>query len=136
MSLTSQQEKFAQGVASGKSQSDAYRVAYPKSQKWKPDTVWKRASETMADREVLGRVEGIRAELAAKGLWTREQSVLALVGVVKAPEKATDIVAAVKELNSMHGFNAPTKVEHKFDSMSDDELKAQLALVEAKLDPR
>lgn len=112
MSLTSQQEKFAQEVASGKSQSDAYRIAYPKSVKWKPETVHQAASRMMADGNVYARVEEIRAELAERGLWTREQSVLALVGVVKAPEKATDIVAAVKELNSMHGFNAPEKVEH------------------------
>lgn len=112
MSITSQQEAFAQAVASGKSQSDAYRSAYPKSVKWKPEAVWAQASRLMAGSNVSARVSAIRNELAAKGIWTREQSVLALVGVVKSPEKATDIVAAVKELNSMHGFNAPEKIEH------------------------
>ena len=40
MSLTPKQEKFAQEVASGKSQADAYREAYPKSKKWKDETLW------------------------------------------------------------------------------------------------
>lgn len=110
--ITSQQEAFAQAVASGKNQSDAYRSAYPKSAKWKPEAVWAQASRLMADGKVSARASAIRKELAAKGIWTKEQSVLALMGVITSPDKKTDIVAAVKELNSMHGFNAPEKVEH------------------------
>ena len=133
MSLTSQQEMYAQVVASGKSQSEAYRIAYPKSQKWKPDAVWAQSSRLMADSRVAARVDAIRAELAEKGLWTREQSVLALVGVVNSPEKLSDVIAAVKELNSMHGFNAAQKVELKYEAMSDEELAAHLLAVESKL---
>lgn len=111
MSLTSQQEAFAQAVASGKSQSDAYRSAYPKSLKWKPDSVWQQASKLMADTKVSTRIDSIRAELAERGLWTRENSVNALIGVLKNPDKASDIVAAVKELNAMEGFNKPQKLD-------------------------
>ncbi len=53
----------------------------------------------------------LKADLASRNLWTREQSVQALIRVIKNPDKASDIVAAVKELNAMHGFNAPDKVE-------------------------
>ena len=109
--LTSQQEAFAQAVASGKSQSDAYRSAYPKSLKWKPDSVWQQASKLMADTKVSTRIDSIRAELAERGLWTRENSVNALIGVLKNPDKASDIVAAVKELNAMEGFNKPHKLD-------------------------
>lgn len=110
--MTARQDCFAQAVANGKSQSEAYRLAYPKSLKWKPDTVWQNASKMMADAKVSTRVDAIRAELAEKNLWSREQSVKALVAVVNNPEKATDVVAAVKELNAMHGFNAPQKIDH------------------------
>ena len=34
------------------------------------------------------------------------------MGVIRDAERASDIVSAVKELNAMHGFNAPQKVEH------------------------
>jgi hypothetical protein len=124
MALTPQKEAFAQGVAAGKSQAEAYRAAYPKSLKWKPETVYQAASRLMADSNVSARVEAIRAELAEKGLWSREQSAKALIEIINrktldetvgkeipaAQDK--DIISAVKELNAMHGFNAPTKVEH------------------------
>lgn len=62
--LTQQQEKFAQGVASGLSQADAYRAAHPKAAGWKDETVWKRASEAMKNREVLGRVKALSSAAA------------------------------------------------------------------------
>lgn len=68
MSLTSQQEAFAQAVASGKSQSDAYRSAYPKSLKWKPDTVWQSASRLMACDKVSARVEVLRKMITDTGI--------------------------------------------------------------------
>ena len=71
MSLTPKQEKFAQEVASGKSQADAYRAAF-NCAKSKPETIWSRATELMANSEVMARVKelteksAIRAELTAE----------------------------------------------------------------------
>lgn len=112
MSLTSAQESFAQLVAAGKSQSEAYRTAYPKASAWKPETVWKRSSELMQHGEVLGRVEQIRAELAERGLWSREQSARALIEIVQSGERNGDRIKAVCELNKMHGYHEPEKREH------------------------
>lgn len=113
MSLTSQQEAFAQAVASGKNQSEAYRIAYPKSLKWKPDSVWNKASALMADVRVSARVEQLKAELSEKALWTREDSVLILSDIARDAKAARkDKTAAVRVLNDMHGFNAPQKIEH------------------------
>lgn len=53
----------------------------------------------------------MQAELAAIQEWTREQSVKALVEIVYGGNKAAEVIAAVKELNAMHGYNAPTKHE-------------------------
>jgi hypothetical protein len=110
--MTPMQERFAQEVASGKSQAAAYRIAYPKSQKWKDATVWRKASLLMGHGDVSARVDAIRAELAALNLWSREQSVKALAEIAGAGEKASDKVSAIKELNAMHGYNAPQKIEH------------------------
>jgi len=107
MALTPQQELFAQNVAAGKSQAEAYRTAYPRSAKWK--SVHQTASRMMANANISARVDEIRAEIAEKGLWTREESVKTLKGVIANPDKAGDITAAVKELNAMHGFNEPIK---------------------------
>ena len=62
MILTPKQEKFAQGVASGMSQADAYRHAY-NAEKMKPETIQKRASELMMNkREITGRVRDLQEE--------------------------------------------------------------------------
>lgn len=116
--LTSQQEAFAQAVASGKNQADAYRSAYPKAQNWKPNSVAVNASKLMADANISLRVDAIRAELAERNLWTREDSARALIGVVKSPDKASDVVAAVKVLNDMHGFDAPKEIKHIGDAIN------------------
>lgn len=64
--LTPKREAFAVGLAEGLSQAAAYRRAYPKSLDWKDATVWRRASEMAADREVQGRVAELAAATAAK----------------------------------------------------------------------
>jgi len=110
--MTPQQERFAQEVASGKSQSEAHRIAYPKSAKWKPSALWSSASALLAKREVSARVDAIRAELAERAIWSREQSVKVLSEVAASGEKDADRVRAVAELNKMHGFEAPQRIEH------------------------
>ena len=64
--LTPQQEKFAQAVASGKNQAEAFRVANKRAQKWKPETVWSEASKLMALPKVSTRVQEIQAAIAKR----------------------------------------------------------------------
>lgn len=114
MSLTAKQEAFAQAIADGMSQADAYRTAFDVKPTTKPETIHKRASELMADGDVAGRVASLKAALASKALWTREMSVKALIAAYREG-KPSDKISAVKELNSMHGFNAPQKIDVKAD---------------------
>ena len=109
MKLTAQQEAFAQGIAAGLSQADAYRAAY-KPKDVKPTSLWQCASKVAANVKVASRVESLKAALAIKALWSREQSVQTLADIA-AEGRAMERVAAVKELNSMHGFNEPAKVD-------------------------
>ena len=106
--LTPKQEAFAQAIASGMTQADAYRSAYD-AENMKDATVWSKASVLMADGKVSARVEELRKGLEKKELWTREMSVKALIGAYK-DGNPTAKIAAVKELNAMHGFNAPTQL--------------------------
>ena len=111
MTLTAKQEAFAQAVASGKTQADAYRCAFD-AENMKAETIHKRASELMDNGEVAGRVAHLKSALATKALWTREMSVLALADIAHGIEaRANEKVAAIKELNAMHGFNEPVKVQ-------------------------
>lgn len=112
MSLTPKQEKFAQEVSSGKSQADAYRAAF-NCEKSKPETIWSKASELMADDKVSARVEELKAQLSEKALWTREDSVRILSEIATDAEASRkDKTGAIKVLNEMHGYNAPKKIEH------------------------
>lgn len=111
--MTPKQEAFAQAIADGMNQADAYRRAYDVGDATKPETVWKRACELMADRKVAGRVEELKAQLSAKALWTREMSVKALVKAYRVAEQSSNssgMTGAVKELNAMHGFNEPARL--------------------------
>lgn len=111
MSLTPRQEAFARLVAEGNSQSEAYRLAYPKAQTWQPGNVWRRASELSANPDVLGRIDALRAELCERTLWTMERSVEVLSEIATGGEKDADRVRAVAELNAMFGFEAPKRAE-------------------------
>lgn len=95
------------------SQADAYRTAYDASN-MKPETIYARASELMADSNVSVRVAELRKDLSSKALWTRADSVRALenaIRIAEDKENAAGLVAAIKELNAMHGFNEPSKLE-------------------------
>ena len=111
MDLTAKQEAFCHAIAGGMNQSDAYRSAYNAS-KATPASVNQLASKLAAEIKVSSRVDELRKELANKSLWTREQSIAVLAGVVEACDaKHSDKIASVKVLNEMQGFNAPVKLD-------------------------
>jgi phage terminase small subunit len=107
--LTAQQEKFCQAVADGMTQADAYRASYSTGN-MKAASVHEKASQLAANVKVTSRIAELKAALAQKALWTREQSVAALVREIGG-DRAADRISAVKALNEMHGYNAPTKID-------------------------
>lgn len=62
--LTPQQEKFARLLASGKTQADAYREAYPKSKKWAPEALHPEASRSAANPNISARVRELQQKAA------------------------------------------------------------------------
>lgn len=75
-------------------------------------TAGSQGSRLLRNVQVLSELGKRRADLANAGLWSREQSVRVLSEVATTAEKAADRIRAVAELNVMHGFNAPQKIEH------------------------
>lgn len=106
--LTAKQEAFCQGIADGLGQADAYRAAYD-AEGMKDSSIYPKASELMKNGKVAARIAELKADVQEKQLWTREMSVKALVAAYREGSGAVK-VSAVKELNAMHGFNEPTKV--------------------------
>jgi len=105
MSLTSKQEAFCQAIADGLGQSEAYKATYDAS-RMKDSSIYVRACELMSNSKIQVRLKELREALQEKQLWSREQSINALISVYREGSPAVK-VAAVKELNLMHGYNAP-----------------------------
>ena len=113
MALTPKQELFAQEVASGKTQADAYRSAFNVKPTTKPETTYKRACELMADGNISGRVAELRAAAAERVVWTMADSLDVLSTIAKGLDedaKPSDKVNAVKAINAMIGLDAPSKL--------------------------
>ena len=111
MALTAKQEAFAQAVAGGMTQADAYRSAYDASESL-DKTIVEEASKVAANPNVSTRVAELKEAIAIAAIWTRLDSVRTLADIaVDGEARANEKVSAVKELNAMHGFNAPTKHE-------------------------
>jgi phage terminase small subunit len=114
MSLTPKQERFAQEVASGKSQAEAYRTAFDVKPTTKPETTFANASRLMADSNVAARVAEIRAAAVEQLVWTMQDSLEVLAQIAKGLDedaKPSDKVNAVKAINTMYGLDAPSKLD-------------------------
>ena len=110
--LTAKQEAFAQAIADGMGQGDAYRMAYD-AEGMKDSTIHPKASRMLSEGKIRARVDELKSMVVEKQLWTREMSVKGLIQAYRIAQDAktsTGMTAAVKELNVMHGFNEPTKL--------------------------
>lgn len=106
--LTAKQEAFCQGIADGLGQADAYRAAYD-AEGMKDNTIYPLASKLMKNSKVTARIAELKSQVQEKQLWSREMSVKALVQAYREGSGSVK-VAAVKELNAMHGYNEPAKI--------------------------
>jgi hypothetical protein len=123
--LTTKQEKYVQGLIAGLSQREAYRKAYPNSNKWKDSAVDSNASTLMKNTKVSQRYNELMDEHKEKALWTREDSVKTLIWLVEKSMTSIEehdedyvrqgtsgaLMSAVQELNKMEGFHSSEKVD-------------------------
>lgn len=108
MTLTFKQEAFAQAIADGMTQADAYRTAYD-AEGMSDNVIWSEASKLTSHPKVSVRIKELKDALSEKVMWTREMSVKALKETYETSAGSVR-VAAVKELNAMHGYNEPSKL--------------------------
>jgi phage terminase small subunit len=94
--LTPKQEKFALEVASGKTQSDAYRAAFNVRPTTKDTTVNVSASKLMADPNISQRVEELRKPIADKAMVTLESHIERLKELAMMAIDQGQIAAAIK----------------------------------------
>ena len=92
--LTPKQEKFAQSVASGMTQADAYRAAYSTA-KSKPESIQRNAHALMQDIKVSSRVDELRKPIVEKAQITLESHLASLAALRDSAHKAGQHSAAV-----------------------------------------
>jgi len=146
MTLTSKQEKFAQAVASGMTQADAYRHAY-NAENMADSTIWSRASELAADGKVSGRIKALQEALqeaaTIAALWSLELSIKTKRQALQLALEKKDpraIIQASESLDKQYGFEPALKVDitssdgsmspnkrRPFEDLTDEELDEELA---------
>ena len=109
--MTPKQEAFAIAVAGGNNQADAYRIAYD-AQNMKATTIASKASILRTDGNVRAMIDSLKKDLADKELWSREDSIQAMIEIIKDHDSHNSCkINAVKVINDMQGFNAATKTQ-------------------------
>jgi hypothetical protein len=94
--MTPKQEKFAQCIADGMNQADAYRAAYD-AEKMKPESIYSKASELMADGKVANRVKALRAAVVECWLAHQAGKLDKAFLTKKALEATTSTVVSVRK---------------------------------------
>ena len=93
--LTAKQEKFVQELIKGKSQRDAYKVAYPGSKKWKDNSIDCAASKLMAIAKVSQRYEELKKKTEEKVTYdaaeVKNLIIETMMSIVKADVMNDDV---------------------------------------------
>lgn len=126
-------EKFAQELASGKSQRIAYRSAFPNSVNWKDSTVDVKASVLAKDDKILVRLKELAEISTNKAVMNAAQRKEWLSEIMRSPEEETkDKLKACDILNRMEGeyldkVEVAGQINNPMAGLTTEELKKLIA---------
>lgn len=110
--LTIQQEKFCLKYHECGNASEAYKYAYPRSLKWKYDSLNCEASKLRNNTKVLQRIKELEEEAQQASLITKEGNLKILHEIMNNPNaNETARIKAIEVSNKMLGYDAPVKSE-------------------------
>ena len=129
--LTGKQERFAQLVASGKTEADGYRAAYD-TEGCNTETVWNEASKLARSPQVSARISELREQYAVAAGITQTAVLADVVGTSAEARTAKKFGPALKglELLGKHVglFQDRTEIEvrvkHELVGATYDDLRA------------
>lgn len=124
MALTAKRERFCIEISNGKSQRQAYRIAYPKSETWKDSAVDSQASILANNSEILERLRELRKEaeslnLVTKGEILGELKKLGFAAIDPDLIKPSDKIKALEKMAEMLGYFKD--IEMETEDMSETE---------------
>lgn len=123
--LSPQRERFAQAVASGLNQSDAYRAAYKVRAGTKPNSINVAASQLMANPNIALRVAELRAPAAKAATITLESHLADLQRLRNMAVKEKQFSAAITA-EVARGKAAGVHIERADITNSDGSLRPQV----------
>lgn len=123
--LTPKREKFAQQIAKGVSQADAYRAAF--KARGKDKTIHEAASRLAADGKVSARIAALRAPVVAKVRYEIENAMAECDEAIElAKEKGNPaaMVAAVQLKSKLNGLLVEDRANKRrpYEDMEDAQL--------------
>lgn len=140
--LTIRQEKFCNIYLECGNASEAYRQAYPNSEKWKDKTVNEAASRLLNISKVYTRVEELKTRQAQKSEVKREEIIELLTNVLRGASITDSIEKgpggsrartiaktwAVERICKMLGYDAPLEAKVKVTGvgLSKEELLSEI----------
>lgn len=84
MKLNAKQTKFCDYYLETGNASEAYRKAYPRSAKWKEESVWSKASSLLKTDKVQERVKELQVQLNSKAEIKKEEILEMLKSIMYA----------------------------------------------------
>lgn len=134
--MTPKQEAFCKAFIETGNASEAYRRAY-NAENMAANTINVKASELMASGNISVRIDELKEIVTAEWVWKRRDSLDVLAEIARNKEDASNArIGAVKELNSMHGYNAPVKNQHAFTGPNGEPLNVIINTIYVKPEPR
>lgn len=123
--LTPKREKFAQLVAGGRGQAEAYRIAFKAAGKNK--TIHEGASRIAADSKVRARINELRAPVVAKVRYDLEHAMAEVNQAIRLAQKkgnASAMVQAVQLKAKLNGLMVEDRKNQRrpFEELSDSQL--------------
>lgn len=122
-------ETYAQGLAAGMSQKDAYKAAYPRAETWKDQTVYNKSSALARRPEVVERVQELQQNATSAAVMTIAQRKEWLTELIQNNEEATpNRLKALDTLNKMDGayieqINVNGNINNPLSGLSTEELR-------------
>ena len=101
MKLSPKTEKFAQLVAKGLNQSEAYRQSYNVRENTKPESIHQNASKLATDTNVTSRIDELRREMVKDNAITLVSIIERLERISAKAENKEDFSPAIKALETM-----------------------------------
>ena len=120
--LTRQQEMFVQAIMAGHGQSEAYKIAYPKSNNWTPQAVATEAYRMMKKPQIAARIEELQSNyqkhLEFATFYDRNQLLYDFLYLKEKSEESIDDLG-VRQANSNAYVNALKNIGELLDLYPD-----------------